>query len=75
METRVSTILRSDSIVQGSLVDQLPLQVLGEDTDPKAICQWSVSTSPGLNPLDASADSGSDIGADRQLVDNDSDIT
>ncbi|KAL8149813.1 hypothetical protein AgCh_006726 [Apium graveolens] len=35
--------------------------VLGEDTDPKAICQWSVSTSPGLNPLDASADSGSDI--------------
>ncbi|KAL8110919.1 hypothetical protein AgCh_026617 [Apium graveolens] len=53
---------RSDSIVQGSLVDQLPLQVLGEDTDPKAICQWSVSTSPGLNPLDASADSGSDIG-------------
>ena len=54
-------------------MDQLPLQVLGEDTDPKAICQWSVSTSPGLNPLDASADSGSDIGADRQLVDNDSD--
>ncbi|KAL8120077.1 hypothetical protein AgCh_017271 [Apium graveolens] len=52
---------RSDLIVQGSLVDQLPLQVLGEDTDPKAICQWSVSTSPGLNPLDASADSGSDI--------------
>ncbi|KAL8146231.1 hypothetical protein AgCh_004103 [Apium graveolens] len=36
--------------------------VLGEDTDPKAICQWSVSTSPGLNPLDASADSGFDIG-------------
>ncbi|KAL8090719.1 hypothetical protein AgCh_039966 [Apium graveolens] len=35
--------------------------VLGEDTDPKAICQWSVSTSPGLNPLDACADSGSDI--------------
>ncbi|KAL8108390.1 hypothetical protein AgCh_024742 [Apium graveolens] len=35
--------------------------VLGEDTDPKAICQWSVSTSPSLNPLDASADSGSDI--------------
>ena len=56
-------------------MDQLPLQVLGEDTDPKAICQWSVSTSPGLNPLDASAGSGSDIGADRQLVDNDSDIT
>ncbi|KAL8126837.1 hypothetical protein AgCh_013946 [Apium graveolens] len=55
---------RSDSIVQGSLVDQLPLQVLGEDTDPKAICQWSVSTSPGLNPLDASADSGSDIGGE-----------
>ncbi|KAL8103141.1 hypothetical protein AgCh_027612 [Apium graveolens] len=52
---------RSDSIVQGSLVDQLPLQVLGEDTDPKAICQWLVSTSPGLNPLDAFADSGSDI--------------
>ena len=49
---------------------KLPLQVLGEDTDPIAICQWSVSTSPGLNPLDASADSGSDIGADRQLVDN-----
>ncbi|KAL8094975.1 hypothetical protein AgCh_036468 [Apium graveolens] len=40
----------------------LPLnEVLGEDTDPKAVCQWSVSTSPGLNPLDASADSGSDI--------------
>ncbi|KAL8095439.1 hypothetical protein AgCh_036768 [Apium graveolens] len=35
--------------------------MLGEDTDPKAICQWSVSTSPGLNPLDAYADSGSDI--------------
>ncbi|KAL8135489.1 hypothetical protein AgCh_010217 [Apium graveolens] len=46
----------------------------GEDTDPIAICQWSVSTSPGLNPLDVSADSGSDIGADRQLVDNDSDL-
>ena len=54
-------------------MDQLPLQVLGEDTDPIAICQWSVSTSPGLNPLDVSADSGSDIGADRQLVDYDSD--
>ncbi|KAL8107691.1 hypothetical protein AgCh_024192 [Apium graveolens] len=37
------------------------LQVLGEDTDPIAICQWSVSTSPGLINLDASADSGSDI--------------
>ena len=56
-------------------MDQLHLQVLGEDTDPKAICQWSVSTSPSLNPLDASADSGSDIGADLKLVDNDSDIT
>ena len=56
-------------------MDQLPLQVLGEDTDPKAICQWSVSTSPALNSLDSSTDSGSDIGADRQLVDNDSDIT
>ncbi|KAL8095394.1 hypothetical protein AgCh_036748 [Apium graveolens] len=32
-----------------------------EDTDPITICQWSVSISPGLNPLDASADSGSDI--------------
>ncbi|KAL8109057.1 hypothetical protein AgCh_025231 [Apium graveolens] len=50
-----------DSIVQGSLLDQLPLQVLGKDTDPIAICQWSISTSPGLNPLDASTDSGSDI--------------
>ena len=39
METKVSTILRSDSIVQRSLMDQLPLQVLGEDTDPIAICQ------------------------------------
>ena len=56
-------------------MDQLPLQVLGEDTDPKAICQWSVSTSPGLINLDVYADSGSDIGADWQLVDNDSDIT
>ena len=74
-ETRVLTILRSDSIVQGSLVDQLPVQVLGEDTDPNAIYQWSVSTSPGLNPLDASADSESDIGAYRYFVDNDSDIT
>ena len=33
-----------------------------------------MSTSPGLNPLDASADSGSDIGADQQLIDNDSDL-
>ena len=56
-------------------MDQLPLLVLGEDTDPIAICQWSVSTSPGLSPLDASADRGSDISVDRQLVDNDSDIT
>ena len=56
-------------------MDQLPLQVLREDTDPITICQWSVSTSPGLINLDASEDSGSDIGADRQLVDNDSDIT
>ena len=55
-------------------MDQLPLQVLGEDTDPIAICQWSVSTSPGLINLDVSADSGSDIGADRQLFDNDSDL-
>ncbi|KAL8118683.1 hypothetical protein AgCh_016267 [Apium graveolens] len=47
---------------EGSLMDQLPLQVLGEDTDPIAICQWSVSTSSGLINLDASADSGSDIG-------------
>ena len=74
-ETRVSTILRSDSIIQGFLMDQFPLQVLGEDTDPIAICQWSVSISPGLNPLDASANSGFDIGADQKLVDNDSDIT
>ena len=74
-ETRVFTILRPGSIVQGSLMDQLFLQVLGEDIDPIAICQWSVSTSPGLINLDASTDSGSDIGADRQLVDNDSDIT
>ncbi|KAL8109980.1 hypothetical protein AgCh_025910 [Apium graveolens] len=71
---RVLTILRSDSIVQGSLLDQLPLQVLGEDTNPIAIYQWSVSTSPGLNPLDASANSGSDISADQQLIDNDSDL-
>ncbi|KAL8116294.1 hypothetical protein AgCh_022700 [Apium graveolens] len=49
------------SNVQGSLMDQLPLQVLGEDTDPIAICQWSVSTSPGPTNLDVSADSGSDI--------------
>ncbi|KAL8107854.1 hypothetical protein AgCh_024311 [Apium graveolens] len=46
----------------GTLYDKaLSHQVLGEDTDPIAICQWSVSTSPGLNPLDASAYSGSDI--------------
>ncbi|KAL8116615.1 hypothetical protein AgCh_022961 [Apium graveolens] len=32
-----------------------------EDTYPIAICQWSVLTSSGLNPLDASADSGSNI--------------
>ncbi|KAL8157121.1 hypothetical protein AgCh_001998 [Apium graveolens] len=36
-------------------------KVLEEDIDPIAICQWSVSTSPGLINLDASADSGSDI--------------
>ena len=48
--------------------------MLGEDTDPIAICQWSVSTSPGLINLNVSADNGSDIGADRQLADNDSDL-
>ncbi|KAL8156107.1 hypothetical protein AgCh_001266 [Apium graveolens] len=32
-----------------------------EDTDPIAIYHWSVSTSPVINPLDASADSGSNI--------------
>ncbi|KAL8157753.1 hypothetical protein AgCh_002452 [Apium graveolens] len=30
-------------------------KVLGEDTDPIAIYQWSLSTSPGLINLDASA--------------------
>ena len=71
--TAVSTILRLDSVVEGSSMNQLPLQVLGEDFDSIAIFQKSLSTSPGQKSLDVSADSGSDIGADRQLVDYDSD--
>ena len=74
--TDVSTILRLDSVVEGSSMNQLPLQVVGEDFDSKAIFQKSLSTSPGKKKsLDVSADSGSDIGADRQLVDYDSDFT
>ena len=73
--TAVSTILRLDSVVEGSSLNQLPLQVLGEDFDSIAIFQKSLSTSPGQKSLDVSEDSGSDIGADRQLVDYDSDFT
>ena len=34
--TAVSTILRLDSVVEGSSMNQLPLQVLGEDFDSKS---------------------------------------
>ena len=71
--TAVSTILRLDSVVEGSSMNQLPLQVLGEDFDSIAIVQKSLSTSPGQKSLDASTDSGSDIGTDQQLVDYNSD--
>lgn len=50
-------------------MDYLPSQVSGESTDLNAICQWPVTTSPCLNPLDASTDSGLDICAGRQPYD------
>ncbi|KAL8156869.1 hypothetical protein AgCh_001825 [Apium graveolens] len=61
--TKMSTKqLLDSSSQQGACIEiRLSARVLGEDTYPISICQWSVSTSPGLNPLDASANSGSDI--------------
>ncbi|KAL8124906.1 hypothetical protein AgCh_012540 [Apium graveolens] len=54
-------LLDSSSQQGASIEILLSAKVLGEDTDPIAICQWSVSTSSGLINLDVSADSGSDI--------------
>lgn len=53
-------------------MDHLHSQVLGGVSNPIAICQWLVPTSRDINPLDVSTDDGSDMGAERQLVDYDS---
>lgn len=54
--------------------DSLPSQVLGEDVVVTAI-KSTTSTSPGQINLDASADSGLDIGVSQQPTDNEPDIT
>ena len=69
-EAEGSTILRLES----SEIAPLPSQVLGGDAAVTAI-HSAASTSPGLKTLDASADRGSDIGADQQLTGNEPDST
>ena len=69
-EAEGSTILRLES----SEIAPLSSHVLGEDAAITAI-HSAASTSPGLKTLDASADRGSDIGADRQPIGNEPDLT
>ena len=69
-EAEGSTILRLES----SEIAPLHSQVLGEDAAVTAI-HSAASTSPGLKALDASADRGSDIGADQQPIGSDPDST
>lgn len=71
--TSSPTILRSGPLVGGSLMNQVPSQASREGFDPNANPSGSLSNSPEGTSLDP-AGNGSDVGADRQLVDNDSDL-
>ncbi|KAK1396967.1 hypothetical protein POM88_006830 [Heracleum sosnowskyi] len=68
--TGVPTILRSGSLVEGSK-NQGSSQTSREGFDLNAQSKGSLSTSPDGTYLDP-AGKGSDVGADRQLVDNES---
>ncbi|KAK1392060.1 hypothetical protein POM88_011116 [Heracleum sosnowskyi] len=68
--TGVPTILRSGSLVEGSL-NQGSSQTSREGFDLNAQSKRSLSTSPDGTYLDP-AGKGSDVGADRQLVDSES---
>ncbi|KAK1392142.1 hypothetical protein POM88_011198 [Heracleum sosnowskyi] len=68
--TGVPTILRSGSLVEGSK-NQGSSQTSREGFDLNAQSKGSFSTSPDGTYLDP-AGKGSDVGADRQLVDNES---
>ncbi|KAK1351956.1 hypothetical protein POM88_053837 [Heracleum sosnowskyi] len=68
--TGVPTILRSGSLVEGSQ-NQGSSQTSREGFDLNAQSKMSLSTSPDGTYLDP-AGKGSDVGADRQLVDNES---
>ena len=69
--TGVPTILRSGSLVEGSLLNQESSQTSREGSDPNAKSKRSLPNSPDGTYLDP-AGTGSDVGADRQLGDNDS---
>ncbi|KAK1356870.1 hypothetical protein POM88_050126 [Heracleum sosnowskyi] len=68
--TGVPTILRSGSLVEGSK-NQVSSQTSREGFDLNAQSKGSLSTSPDGTYLDP-AGKGSDVGADRQLGDNES---
>ncbi|KAK1351403.1 hypothetical protein POM88_054376 [Heracleum sosnowskyi] len=68
--TGVPTILRSGSLVEGSK-NQESSQTSGEGFDLNAQSKGSLSTSPDGTYLDPTG-KGSDVGADRQLGDNES---
>ena len=68
--TGVPTILRSGSLVEGSK-NQRSSQTSREGFDLNAKSKRSLSTSPDGTYLDP-AGKGSDVGADRQLGDNES---
>lgn len=68
------TILRLGYIVEGSLMNQEPSQVSREGIDPNVQSTGSVSASPKGTFLDP-VSIGSDIGADRQPDDNESNLS
>ena len=69
--TSSPTILRSGPLVEGSLMNQESSQTSREGSDPNAQSKGSLPNSPDGTYLDP-AGTGSDVGADRQLGDNDS---
>ncbi|KAK1402405.1 hypothetical protein POM88_002010 [Heracleum sosnowskyi] len=69
--TGVPTILRLGSLVEGSLLNQESSQTSREGFDLNAQSKRSLSTSPDGTYLDP-VGKGSDVGADRQLGDDES---